>query len=102
MEYPANELIVVDQPYKVQALAGRVYLGDGPLKDVNVEVEREGSRKVSRTKTGEGGAFNFSDAPEGKDKFKVAKNGFKALMGMIIVDRHAAEGSLSFELPVGT
>ena len=53
-----------------------------------------------RSKTNEGGAFSISDASEGQYKFKVTKDGFKALSGTIFVDRKAPV-PLSFELFFG-
>lgn len=102
IEEPANEMIVVDEPYTVQELVGQVHLGESPLEGVNVEVRRQGSKKVLRTKTTGAGAFRFPGVPEGRYKFKVTKDGFKSLSGTILVNRHAGKGSLSFELPVGT
>lgn len=102
IEEPQNETVVVSKPYRVRTLAGRVRIGDQPLEGVNVEVRREGSNTVLRCKTNEEGAFSISDASEGQYKFKVTKDGFKALSGTIFVDREAPKVPLSFEMYVGT
>ena len=102
IEEPQNETVVVSKPYRVRTLVGRVRIGDEPLEGVNVEVRREGSNTVLRCKTNEEGAFSISDASEGQYKFKVTKDGFKALSGTIFVDRKAPKVPLSFELYVGT
>jgi len=86
-----NETIVTNSPYSVRALIGRVHAGGSPLEEVHVEVKREGSHEVLRTKTNDEGAFRFPGVPEGKYKFKVTKRASKALTGTIIVDRHAAK-----------
>lgn len=102
IEEYVSELIIMDRPYSVRELVGRVHIGGESLKDVDVEVKLEGSQKVLRTKTDEDGNFRFAGAREGRYKFKVTKRLFKALTGIIVVDRHAAKGNLSFELPVST
>jgi hypothetical protein len=103
VEQPQNETIVVGD-FQVRRLVGRVRasLGDTGIEDVNVEIRPEGSRQVFRTKTGASGAFSFSNIPEGRYKFKVTKNGFKALSGFVVVSRKASKAALSLELPVGT
>ena len=102
IEEYVSELIEMDSPYSVRELAGRVHIGGEPLKDVDVEVKREGSQKVLRTKTDEEGNFRFAAAREGRYKFKVTKRLFKALTGTVVIDHRAAKGNLSFELPVST
>jgi hypothetical protein len=102
IEEPQNETVVVSKPYRVRKLAGRVSMGDQPLEGVNVEVRREGSNTVLRSMTNEQGAFSISAASEGQYRFKVTKDGFKALSGTIFVDRKAPPVPLSFELYVGT
>ncbi|MGA2264198.1 MAG: carboxypeptidase-like regulatory domain-containing protein [Acidobacteriota bacterium] len=102
LEEPQITTIVMSQPYRVQALAGCVSIGDQPLEGVNVEVRHKGSRKVLRSKTNAAGAFLIPGAPEGQYKFKVTKDGFHALSGTIFVDHKAPPQRLSFELYVGT
>jgi hypothetical protein len=67
------------------------------------EFLRIGTRRVLRTRTDSSGNFSVPQVLDGKYKFKVTKDGFKALSGTIIVDKraHAVE-KMSFELPVGT
>jgi hypothetical protein len=79
-----------------------VATGDQPEAGVNVEVRRIGSENVLRTKTDAEGNFKIPDATEGEYKFKVTKDGFKALSGRIFVRHNAASRRLSFELHVGT
>lgn len=102
IEEPQNETVVVSEPYRVQMLVGRVSIGGQPLEGANFEVRRIGSKKVLRSKTNAAGAFRIPGAPEGQYKFKVTKDGFKALSGTISVDRKAAPRRLLFELHVGT
>ena len=102
IEEPQNETIVVSEPYRVQVLAGHVGIGDQSLEGVNVEVRRIGGKKLLGTRTDAEGAFSISGAPEGRYKFKITKDGFKALRGTIFVDKHASANRLSFQLPVGT
>jgi hypothetical protein len=103
IEQPQNETIGFQDIY-VRRLVGRVHAGygDAGIEDVNVEIRPEGSRQVFRTKTDASGAFSFSDIAEGRYKFKVTKNGFKALSGFVVVSRKSSKATLSFELPVGT
>jgi len=103
IEQPQNETIVV-QDIHVRKLAGRIHVsyGDTGLDDANVEIRLESSGQVLRTKTGANGAFSFSNIPEGRYKFKVTKNGFKALSGFVVVSRKALKAALSLELPAGT
>ncbi len=102
IEEPQNETIVVAEPYRVRALAGQVRIGDSPLEGANVEVKRLGHKKVFRTKTSADGGFGFSGTSAGEYKFKVTKDGFKALSGTIVVDRNALKERISFEVYLGT
>jgi hypothetical protein len=102
IEEPQNETIVASEPYAVRTIAGKVQLGGAPLEGVNVEILRAASKKVVRTKTDAHGNFGFAGISEGKYKFKVTKDGFKSFTGTIVVNPDAPEGSLSFELSVGT
>jgi hypothetical protein len=103
IENPQNETIVLSD-ITVRALAGQVrvaYAGD-PVEGVNVEVLLVGGKKVLRRKTDHEGVFAFSGLPDGKYKFKVTKDGFKALSGFIVLDHQGQKRSLVFELHVGT
>jgi hypothetical protein len=102
IEEPQNETIIVSDPYRVRALAGRVLFGDAPVEGVNVEVRPIGSRRVLRAKTNDSGTFRITRVPDGKYKFKVTKDGFKALSGTVLLDKNAPTKALSFELQVGT
>jgi Carboxypeptidase regulatory-like domain len=103
IEDPQTETILAAEPYSVRALVGRVQLSDTPLEGVNVEVLAAGKKKnVLRTKTDADGRFKLLPSTPGRYKFKVSKDGFKALTGTIVVDPSATATSLSFELPVGT
>lgn len=102
IEEPQNVTIIYSQPFIVRELAGQVLLGETPLDAVNVEFKRLGSKKVLRLKTDERGAFRIQHVRDGKNKFKVSKDGFKALSGTVIVDRRAEKADLSFEMYVGT
>jgi hypothetical protein len=102
IEEPQNAVIVVTEPYRVQALAGRVTIADQPIDGANVEVRAVGSHNILRSKTDAEGNFRIPEASEGNYKFKVTKDGFKALSGEIIVDRNAPPERLCFVLYVGT
>jgi hypothetical protein len=102
IEEPQNETVVISIPYSVPLLAGRVTVGDDPVEGANVEVHRTGSKTVLRSKTNAKGAFHIPGASDGEYKFKVTKDGFKALSGIIVVDHTAPEAELAFELHVGT
>ena len=101
IEEPQNETIEMTQPLRVRGLVGRVALGDEPVAGVNVEVRR-GSDNVLASRTDADGNFRIPDATEGEYKFKVTKDGFKALSGTIFVDRNAPTETISFEMHVGT
>jgi hypothetical protein len=102
IEEPQNATIEVSEPYRVRALKGRVTIADQPVQGANVEVLAVGRQGILRSKTDEGGNFRISHAREGEYKFKVTKDGFKALTGKIIVDRSARTEPLSFRMDVGT
>lgn len=102
IEEPQTETVVVRDPYKVRTLTGHVSIGGQPLKGVNVEVLPAGSKTVLRAKTNANGKFVLTPARKGIYKFKVTKDGFKALTGTILVDPAASATLLSFELQVGT
>lgn len=101
IEQPQNETIVLTEPLRVQRLAGRVAFGDEPLPGVNVEVRR-GSETVLASTTDAEGDFSIPAGTEGEYKFKVTKDGFKALSGTIFVDHNAQAKTISFEMQVGT
>jgi len=103
IEEPQNELIVIAKPYTVRALRGRVRLGDTPLEGVCVELRRIHEQKVLRATTNADGMFGFPAVAEGEYKFKLTKDGFKAITGKIVVDKKSRRNDeLSFDLPVGT
>jgi len=101
IEYPQSILIVVHDPYRVRELAGRVTVAYQPVADANVEVLAVGGGPILRTKTDAEGKFRITHASKGEYRFKVTKNGFRALAGKVIVDRNAPPGPLSFFLEVG-
>jgi hypothetical protein len=104
IEDPQNETIVVPD-LRVKEIAGTLHVSytDIALEGANFEIRLIGSKRVLRTLTDARGAFSFSGIPDGKYKFKITKDGFKALSGFIFVDREGPEKtSLSLELPVGT
>jgi len=103
MEEPASETIILDDIH-VKALAGKVHLGFSQegIPDANVELLRFATKNVIGRKTDDSGRFSFSGLPEGKYKFKVTKDGFKALSGFVFLDHHAHLKRLSFMLYVGT
>jgi len=102
IEEPENETIEFSQPISVRLLAGRVQFGEASVEGANVEILAAGTKNVMRTKTDANGKFKLPYSHKGSYKFKVTKDGFKALTGTILIDPNASEGSLSFELPVGT
>jgi hypothetical protein len=105
IEQPQTETVVMSNPYIVRKLAGRVEISsdDSPIEAANVEFLRVGTREVLRARTDSTGSFRMSPVPEGRYKFKVTKDGFKALSGTVIVDKHASgKNDLSFKLDVGT
>ena len=61
-----------------------------------------GRHGILRSKTNEEGSFRIPDTVEGEYKFKVTKDGFKALSGRIIVDHSAPPERLSFGMYLGT
>jgi hypothetical protein len=101
IEEPQNETIELSEAFRVRGLEGRVAIGDQLLAGVDVEVRR-GSENVLRTKTDAEGNFTIPDATEGEYKFKVTKDGFKALSGTIFVDHNALAKPINFEMHVGT
>jgi hypothetical protein len=102
IEEPQNATIVVTEPCRVRVMAGRVTIADQPIDGANVEVRAVGGQNILRSKTDVGGNFRIPDATEGEYKFKVTKDGFKALSGKIIVHRNAPQARLSFGLELGT
>jgi hypothetical protein len=102
IEEPQNETIVVSEPYRVRVLEGRVTIADQPVPGANVEVLPLGGQGILSSKTDEDGNFRIPDAAEGEYKFKVTKDGFKALSGKVVVDPNAPSRRLSFGLDVGT
>ena len=67
-----------------------------------MEVRAAGSQSVLRTKTDAEGNFRILAATEGEYKFKVTKDGFKALSGKILVNRTSPPRLLAFILTLGT
>jgi hypothetical protein len=102
IEEPQNEIIVAPDPYRVSMLKGRVTIADQPVADANVEVLRIGTQGILRGNTDDEGNFGIPGAAEGEYKFKVTKDGFKALSGKIIVDRKTPSQGLSFRIFLGT
>jgi Carboxypeptidase regulatory-like domain len=102
IEEPQNATIEVSEPYRVRALKGRVTIADQPVQGANVEVLPVAGQGILRSKTDEGGNFRIPHARKGEYKFKVTKDGFKALTGKIIVDRSAPPEPLSFTMDLGT
>lgn len=105
IEQPQNETIVLSTPFRVRELAGRVTLpGDTePVPTAHVEFLREGSTEVLRAITDTNGRFALSGVPGGKYRFKVTKDGFKSLRGIVTVDKHARpKVGLALNLWVGT
>jgi Carboxypeptidase regulatory-like domain len=97
-----NEIIFIAEPFRARVLEGRATASDQPVPDANVEVLSVGGTSILRSKTDEEGNFRIPDAGEGEYKFKVTKDGFKALSGKIIVDHSAPAKPLSFEMHLGT
>lgn len=102
IEEPQNETIIAPDLYRVSILEGRVTTGDQPVADASVEVLRIGAQGILRGRTDEEGKFGIPGAAEGEYKFKVTKDGFKALSGKIIVDHNAPSKGLSFRMLLGT
>jgi len=104
IQQPQNETVVISDPFIVRELTGQVVVFDGsPIETANVEFLRIGTKNVLRTKTDSTGTFRMSGVPDGRYKFKVTKDGFKALTGIVVVDKHASrKAELSFQLNVGT
>jgi hypothetical protein len=102
IEEPQNEIIVVSEAYRVRVLEGRVTIADQPVQGANVEVLAVGRHGILRSKTDEEGNFRIPDSAEGEYKFKVTKDGFKALSGKIIVDHSAPPERLSLGMYLGT
>ena len=102
IEEPQNAIIQVSEPYRVRALFGRVTVADQPVQGANVEVLPVGGQGILRSKTDGKGNFRIPDAYEGEYKFKVTKDGFKALTGKIIVNHSAPREPLSFRMCAGS
>lgn len=104
IEQPQNETIVLSKPFRVRELVGNVHdISNSPMELASVELLRVGAQQVIRTVTDANGNFRLSASADGQYRFKVTKDGFKALRGIVIVDKHGSgNGKLSFELPVGT
>ncbi|HEY2860755.1 MAG TPA: carboxypeptidase-like regulatory domain-containing protein [Terracidiphilus sp.] len=104
IEHPQNELVVISDPYSTRELSGRVmFRDDSPVEAANVEFLRAGTKEVLRAKTDKTGAFRMPRTSEGHYKFMVTKDGYTALSGTVIVDKHASSKSaLLFKLDVGT
>ncbi len=103
IEQPQNETIVLEEPFRVRALAGQVRdSGNLPIAFANVEFLRVGTKKVNRVLTDANGDFKLPVGEEGQYKFKVTKDGFKAFRGIVVVDKHGSgSAELSIALPVG-
>jgi hypothetical protein len=102
IEEPQNEIIVITEAFRVRVIEGRATVGDQPVPDANVEVLSVGGTGILRRKTDQEGNFRILDATDGEYKFKVTKDGFRALSGKIIVDHSAPAKPLSFEMHLGT
>lgn len=104
IEQPQNETVVLSTPFRVRQLAGVVQNGtDAPVESANVEFLRIGTRTVLRTTTDALGKFSLPPQADGQYKFKVTKDGFKALRGTVTVDKHAPMNArLPLVLYVGT
>jgi Carboxypeptidase regulatory-like domain len=102
IEEPQNEIIFIAEPFRARVLEGRATVSDQPVPDANVEVLSVGGTSILRSKTDQDGNFAILDAPDGEYKFKVTKDGFKALSGKIVLDRSAPSKPLSFEMHLGT
>ena len=97
-------MVVISDPYTARELTGRVmYDDDSPVEAANVEFLRVGTREVLRTRTDKTGGFRMPPIREGRYRFRVTKDGYKALSGTVIVDKRASnKRDLSFKLAVGT
>jgi hypothetical protein len=105
IEQPQNETVVLSTPFRVRQLAGVVQIGTNapPIESANVEFRRIGTTTVLRTTTDAYGKFSLPPQAEGQYKFKVTKDGFKALRGTVTVDKHAPMNArLPLVLHVGT
>ena len=91
-------------PFKVQSIRGQVFDRTSyPLPEVTFEVRGPGkSEKIKGTVTDKNGRFKIKRVAEGRYKFKATKDGFRSVVGTIIVDKQAQrDAAIKIELPLG-
>ena len=92
-----HETDVVDQPFVVTSVSGRVCVRVEPsiaLPDVLIEIQGPGSgRKIRRTRTDENGRFKIRHLPKGEYRFKASLHTWQGVLGRIVVSRAAPQKS---------
>ncbi|HKF46543.1 MAG TPA: carboxypeptidase-like regulatory domain-containing protein [Terracidiphilus sp.] len=105
VEQPATMTVEIEKEFRVPELRGEVTVPGGNtagVENAHVEFLRDGSDLILRTITDSSGRFSLSGAQAGRYKFKVARDGFQALRGVVIVDKRAPRSAeLHLELYVG-
>ena len=104
---PTEHIIVqISEPFIVRHIEGYTWHEDAeqpyPLGDVLFEIQGPGEDKRIRHSTSDAhGRFKIRFVPQGTYRFKTTLNGFKSVMGTIIVSRKAHDSNIQIKIPVG-
>ncbi len=94
------EVVNLDEPFVVKGVRGCILAGNNPLGEwpdlpehyIQIQIKRWGSDKVVFESFADGaGRFEIEKVPEGRYCFLATARGWKSIMGVIVVDKRAAE-----------
>jgi hypothetical protein len=86
----------LEDPIVVRSVRGLIRNETGPqepLADVLIEMRGPGNeRKIRRARTDRRGRFNMGRVSQGTYRFKATLNGFRSVVGTIVVSKKADKG----------
>jgi hypothetical protein len=99
-------ILVVEKPFHVRFVEGVIDLQNypsEPLGNVLFEIEGPGTlRTIRRSTTDMDGRFVIRHVPEGTYRFKTTRDGFKSVIGTIVVSKKAQkDGRIRITVEVG-
>lgn len=102
-EEPELNKIELSQPIEVSSVRGLIfYSDDDPLSGAAFEM-RDSQNRVFSAITDSNGRFTIPKAPSGRYEFKVTKNGFHSVIGVLIVsDKSSSTKLIRIQLQLGT
>ena len=101
-----HEITLLEHPIVVNALRGRVcaiHNREAALMNVLVEIQGPGkSRRIRRTTADTEGRFKLNRVPFGTYRFKATLNGWRSVMGEIVLTKVAPLNEILIEMHPGT